>query len=251
MHPVYETIEGTYFKCKVSDREAVETHTYLWVEVSLQKQLPRGTYEETVTVHTEEGASCDINLKLTIGPSSDKDYDLKPEYDRIWFTEDEESWEDWPKGIYFRVTGQKDTTVTVDASELRHFVFMDEEGLNEIDPGQIKLKDLKPGQQERLMIIPKQEYGVYDEVVYLCANDGSRYPIHIKMDREKPDKTEYLQVTADKTDFGTKIWKYDTLPKALSMEVKNVSQEDMTLYIDKNSTEFTISMPSDHGLAFP
>ena len=248
LHPVYETIEGTYFKCKVSDREEIETHTYLWVEVSLQKQLPRGTYEETVTVNTEEGASCDINLRLTIGPSSDKDYDLKPEYDTIWFTEDEESWEDWPKGIYFRVTGQKDTTVTVDASELRHFVFMDEEGLNEIDPGQIKLKDLKPGQQERLMIMPKQEYGVYDEVVYLCANDGSRYPIHIKMDREKPDKTEYLQVTADKTDFGTKIWKYDTLPEALSMEVKNVSQEDMTLYIDKNSTEFTISMPSTRTL---
>ena len=110
---------------------------------------------------------------------------------------------------------------------------MDEEGLNEIEPGQIKLKDLKPGQQERLMIMPKQEYGVYDEVVYLCANDGSRYPIHIKMDREKPDKTRASSDHSRQTDFGTKIWKYDTLPEALSMEVKNVSREDMTLYIDK------------------
>ena len=243
LHPISETIEGTYFKCKVSDREEIEKHSYLWVRVSLQRQLPRGTYEEKVTVNTEEGASCDINLRLTVGPTSDKDYDLKLEHDTIWFTEDDYEWEEWTKGIYFRVTGQKDTTVTVDASELKHFVFVDED-LNEIDPGQINLKDLKPGDHRRFLITPKQEYGVYDEVVYLCINDGSRYPIHIKMDREEPDRTEHLQVTAEKKDFGTKVWKYNAPPEALSMEVKNVSQEDMTLYVDKSNSYFKISMPS-------
>lgn len=172
-------------------------------------------------------------------------YGLKLDEDTITFSDEDE---DCPRGIYFMVTGQKDITVTVDASGLKHFDFLDEEELNVIDPEQIVWKNLKPGQPKKLSISPKQEYGVYDEVFYLCTDDGNRYPVHVKMDRTKQNDTEHLQIIAEKKDFGSKIWKYDTPPEPLSMEVKNISQEDMTLNVSQTNSEYEVSMPSVESL---
>lgn len=243
LHPIQGVKEGTYFRYKITKQEVVAGY-YLDVEVKPKKKLPGGVYEETITVNTKEGASCDINLKLIIGSASDKDYDLKFNFasNTIIFSK-EDDYDEWPKGVFFTITGQKDTTVTVDASEMQHFELLDEDELNAVDPEKFSMKNLKPGERHDISIRPKEQYGVYDEILYLCLDDGSRYPVHIKQDCEKSENVEYLQVTAEKSKFPTKIWKYAAPPEALSMEVKNISQEDLTLYINKSGSKFRVSMP--------
>lgn len=233
--------------CLLSAAMTAAMPSYAWAEADItvfsdgQEELmdEEDIGDTTISAtETDEGFSA--------GTESDS-YGLKLDEDTITFSDADED-ETWSRGIYFTITGQKDITVTVDASELKHFDFLDEEELNVIDPEQIVLKNLKPGQKKSLSIRPKQEYGVYDEVFYLCTDNGNRYPIHVKMDREKQNDTEHLQITAEKKDFGSRIWKYSTPPEPLSMEVKNVSQEDLTLNMSKTNSEYEVSIPSTKTL---
>ena len=49
------------------------------VVIDDKKDLPAGNYEETVTFETKEGASCKVTLKVIVGASSEKDYELSIE----------------------------------------------------------------------------------------------------------------------------------------------------------------------------
>lgn len=57
-------------------------------------------------------------------------------------------------------------------------------------------KLLKPGETLYFYILPKQEYGIYDETFAFLADDGSRYPLHVTMNREKnPTEKKQLEIT--------------------------------------------------------
>ena len=49
------------------------------MDIDDKKDLPVGNYEETVTFETKEGASCKVTLKVIVGASSEKDYELSIE----------------------------------------------------------------------------------------------------------------------------------------------------------------------------
>ena len=89
-----------------------------------KKNLPAGNYEETVTFETKEGASCPVTLKVIVGASSEKEYDLTI----ITGTEEEFTESDFynpefrvEKYVVVRNLGKRETRIRVDTSGLKNF----------------------------------------------------------------------------------------------------------------------------------
>ena len=94
------------------------------VDIDDKKNLPAGNYEETVTFETKEGASCKVTLKVIVGASSEKDYELSIETG----TEEEFTESDFydpefrvEKYVVVRNSGKKETRIRIDTSGLKNF----------------------------------------------------------------------------------------------------------------------------------
>mgnify|MGYP006886427498 CR=1 FL=1 len=122
------------------------------------------------------------------GESSERDYELSIETGTdVELTESDfmirNSCREICESQKFR---KKETRVRVDASGLKNFEVDDQmakwsEDYEEQDSKRL----LKPGETLDFFVLPKQEYGTYDETFDFLADDGSRYPVHITMNREK------------------------------------------------------------------
>ena len=94
------------------------------VDIDDKKDLPAGNYEETVTFETKEGASCKVTLKVIVGASSEKEYDLtittgtEEEFTESDFYNPEFRVE---KYVVVRNLGKKETRIRIDSSGLKNF----------------------------------------------------------------------------------------------------------------------------------
>ena len=90
---------------------------------------------------------------------------------------------------------------------------------------------LKPGESLQFYILPGEEYGTFDETFDFLADDGSRYPVHVTMNRElNPVEKKNLEITENDTSaFPELQWGYKTLPEAKIYTLKNVSDKDLDL----------------------
>ena len=221
------------------------------VDIDDKKDLPAGNYEETVTFETKEGASCKVTLKVIVGASSEKDYELSIETG----TEEEFTESDFydpefrvEKYVVVRNSGKKETRIRVDTSGLKNFDQMAKwtEDYEEQDSKKL----LKPGETLYFYILPKQEYGIYDETFAFLADDGSRYPLHVTMNREKnPTEKKQLEITEKSAGgFPTMQWGYKTLPEAKTYILKNVTDTDMKLSFNR-SKECSVLLSGNAYLA--
>ena len=224
------------------------------VDIDNKKDLPAGNYEETVTFETKEGASCKVTLKVIVGASSEKDYELSIETG----TEEEFTESDFydpefrvEKYVVVRNSGKKETRIRVDTSGLKNFEVDDQMAKwTEDYEEQDSKKLLKPGETLYFYILPKQEYGIYDETFAFLADDGSRYPLHVTMNREKnPTEKKQLEITEKSAGaFPTMQWGYKTLPEAKTYILKNVTDTDMKLSFNR-SKECSVSLSGNAYLA--
>ena len=224
------------------------------VDIDDKKDLPAGNYEETVTFETKEGASCKVTLKVIVGASSEKDYELSIETG----TEEEFTESDFydpefrvEKYVVVRNSGKKETRIRVDTSGLKNFEVDDQMAKwTEDYEEQDSKKLLKPGETLYFYILPKQEYGIYDETFAFLADDGSRYPLHVTMNREKnPTEKKQLEITEKSAGgFPTMQWGYKTLPEAKTYILKNVTDTDMKLSFNR-SKECSVSLSGNAYLA--
>ena len=224
------------------------------VDIDDKKDLPAGNYEETVTFETKEGASCKVTLKVIVGASSEKDYELSIETG----TEEEFTESDFydpefrvEKYVVVRNSGKKETRIRVDTSGLKNFEVDDQMAKwTEDYEEQDSKKLLKPGETLYFYILPKQEYGIYDEMFAFLADDGSRYPLHVTMNREKnPTEKKQLEITEKSAGaFPTMQWGYKTLPEAKTYILKNVTDTDMKLSFNR-SKECSVLLSGNAYLA--
>ena len=224
------------------------------VDIDDKKDLPAGNYEETVTFETKEGASCKVTLKVIVGASSEKDYELSIETG----TEEEFTESDFydpefrvEKYVVVRNSGKKETRIRVDTSGLKNFEVDDQMAKwTEDYEEQDSKKLLKPGETLYFYILPKQEYGIYDETFAFLADDGSRYPLHVTMNREKnPTEKKQLEITEKSAGgFPTMQWGYKTLPEAKTYILKNVTDTDMKLSFNR-SKECSVLLSGNAYLA--
>ena len=102
----------------------MQTGSCAAVDIVDKKDLPAGNYEETVTFETKEGASCKVTLKVIVGASSEKDYELsietgtEDEFTESVFYDPEFRVE---KYVVVRNLGKKETRIRVDTSGLKNF----------------------------------------------------------------------------------------------------------------------------------
>ena len=224
------------------------------VDIDDKKDLPAGNYEETVTFETKEGASCKVTLKVIVGASSEKDYELSIETG----TEEEFTESDFydpefrvEKYVVVRNSGKKETRIRIDTSGLKNFEVDDQMAKwTEDYEEQDSKKLLKPGETLYFYILPKQEYGIYDESFAFLADDGSRYPLHVTMNREKnPTEKKQLEITEKSAGgFPTMQWGYKTLPEAKTYILKNVTDTDMKLSFNR-SKECSVLLSGNAYLA--
>ena len=224
------------------------------VDIDDKKDLPAGNYEETVTFETKEGASCKVTLKVIVGASSEKDYELSIETG----TEEEFTESDFydpefrvEKYVVVRNSGKKETRIRIDTSGLKNFEVDDQMAKwTEDYEEQDSKKLLKPGETLYFYILPKQEYGIYDETFAFLADDGSRYPLHVTMNREKnPTEKKQLEITEKSAGgFPTMQWGYKTLPEAKTYILKNVTDTDMKLSFNR-SKECSVLLSGNAYLA--
>ena len=221
------------------------------VDIDDKKNLPAGNYEET---ETKEGASCKVTLKVIVGASSEKDYELSIETG----TEEEFTESDFydpefrvEKYVVVRNSGKKETRIRIDTSGLKNFEVDDQMAKwTEDYEEQDSKKLLKPGETLYFYILPKQEYGIYDETFAFLADDGSRYPLHVTMNREKnPTEKKQLEITEKSAGgFPTMQWGYKTLPEAKTYILKNVTDTDMKLSFNR-SKECSVLLSGNAYLA--
>ena len=224
------------------------------VDIDDKKDLSAGNYEETVTFETKEGASCKVTLKVIVGASSEKDYELSIETG----TEEEFTESDFydpefrvEKYVVVRNSGKKETRIRIDTSGLKNFEVDDQMAKwTEDYEEQDSKKLLKPGETLYFYILPKQEYGIYDETFAFLADDGSRYPLHVTMNREKnPTEKKQLEITEKSAGgFPTMQWGYKTLPEAKTYILKNVTDTDMKLSFNR-SKECSVLLSGNAYLA--
>ena len=222
------------------------------VDIDDKKNLPAGNYEETF--ETKEGASCKVTLKVIVGASSEKDYELSIETG----TEEEFTESDFydpefrvEKYVVVRNSGKKETRIRIDTSGLKNFEVDDQMAKwTEDYEEQDSKKLLKPGETLYFYILPKQEYGIYDETFAFLADDGSRYPLHVTMNREKnPTEKKQLEITEKSAGgFPTMQWGYKTLPEAKTYILKNVTDTDMKLSFNR-SKECSVLLSGNAYLA--
>ena len=113
--------ESRYFDLSYAygdeDRE-IPTGAYVALKADLKENLAAGKYEENLTFTTKEGASCQVTLKVILGASSEKEYDLTVDHPEICFTEDDFYDPEFrvEKYVSVRNSGKKETRISVDAS---------------------------------------------------------------------------------------------------------------------------------------
>ena len=73
----------------VDEDTEIPKGAYVTLKAELKKNLTAGKYEENLTFTTKEGASCQVTLKVILGASSEKEYDLTVDHPEICFTEDD------------------------------------------------------------------------------------------------------------------------------------------------------------------
>lgn len=212
--------------------------SYIGLEVKSKKDLPQGKYEETVTIETKEGASCEVLLSVIFGPASENDYSLSYK-ENISITEDDFDDVEYRVQAYLYVKniGQKDTHITLDTSELQYFEVDDQYPYPELWPDNYQDTErlLKPGESLIFYILPKLNYGTFQETFYLCTDDGSRFPVHISMNREeKKPVTPLFSISSDTIRFEAKTLNYKTLPEAKTITVENIVDEAISLHATAN-----------------
>ena len=227
--------ESRYFDLSYAygdeDRE-IPTGAYVTLKAELKKNLAAGKYEENLTFTTKEGASCQVILKVILGASSEKEYDLTVDHPEICFTEDDFYDPEFrvEKYVSVRNSGKKETRISVDASGLKHFAVDGQSARNSEDfEEQDVQRLLKPGESLQFYVLPGEEYGTFDETFDFLADDGSRYPVHVTMNRElNPVEKKNLEITENDTAAFPKLqWGYKTLPEAKTYTLKNVSDKDL------------------------
>lgn len=155
------------------------------------------------------------------------------------------------KYVVVRNSGKKETRIRVDTSGLKNFEVDDQMAKwTEDYEEQDSKKLLKPGETLYFYILPKQEYGIYDETFAFLADDGSRYPLHVTMNREKnPTEKKQLEITEKSAGgFPTMQWGYKTLPEAKTYILKNVTDTDMKLSFNR-SKECSVLLSGNAYLA--
>ena len=217
----------------------IPTGAYVTLEAELKKNLTAGKYEENLTFTTKEGASCQVTLKVILGASSEKEYDLTVDHPEICFTEDDFYDPEFrvEKYVSVRNSGKKETRISVDASGLEHFTVDGQSARNSEDfEEQDVQRLLKPGESLQFYILPGEEYGTFDETFDFLADDGSRYPVHVTMNRElNPVEKKNLEITENDTAaFPELQWGYKTLPEAKIYTLKNVSDKDLDLTFNRS-----------------
>ena len=163
---------------------------------------------DIVTDSALSGESSERDYELSIETGTDVELTESDFYDPEFRVE---------KYVKVRNSGKKETRVRVDASGLKNFEVDDQmakwsEDYEEQDSKRL----LKPGETLDFFVLPKQEYGTYDETFDFLADDGSRYPVHITMNREKnPTEKKSLEITEKSSEsFPIMHWGYKTLPEA-------------------------------------
>lgn len=181
---------------------------------------------DIVTDSALSGESSERDYELSIETGTDVELTESDFYDPEFRVE---------KYVKVRNSGKKETRVRVDASGLKNFEVDDQmakwsEDYEEQDSKRL----LKPGETLDFFVLPKQEYGTYDETFDFLADDGSRYPVHITMNREKnPTEKKSLEITEKSSEsFPIMHWGYKTLPEARIYVLKNFMDMDMELSFD-------------------
>ena len=127
----------------------IPTGAYVTLKAELKKNLTAGKYEENLTFTTKEGASCQVTLKVILGASSEKEYDLTVDHPEICFTGDDFYDPEFrvEKYVSVRNSGKKETRISVDASGLKHFTVDGQSARNSEDfEEQDVQRLLKPGE---------------------------------------------------------------------------------------------------------
>ena len=197
---------------------------------------------DIVTDSALSGESSERDYELSIETGTDVELTESDFYDPEFRVE---------KYVKVRNSGKKETRVRVDASGLKNFEVDDQmakwsEDYEEQDSKRL----LKPGETLDFFVLPKQEYGTYDETFDFLADDGSRYPLHVTMNREKnPTEKKQLEITEKSAGgFPTMQWGYKTLPEAKTYILKNVTDTDMKLSFNR-SKECSVLLSGNAYLA--
>ena len=197
---------------------------------------------DIVTDSALSGESSERDYELSIETGTDVELTESDFYDPEFRVE---------KYVKVRNSGKKETRVRVDASGLKNFEVDDQmakwsEDYEEQDSKRL----LKPGETLDFFVLPKQEYGTYDETFDFLADDGSRYPVHITMNREKnPTEKKSLEITEKSSEsFPIMHWGYKTLPEARIYVLKNFMDMDMELSFDY-SKDCSVSLSGNTSLA--
>ena len=197
---------------------------------------------DIVTDSALSGESSERDYELSIETGTDVELTESDFYDPEFRVE---------KYVKVRNSGKKETRVRVDASGLKNFEVDDQmakwsEDYEEQDSKRL----LKPGETLDFFVLPKQEYGTYDETFDFLADDGSRYPVHITMNREKnPTEKKSLEITEKSSEsFPIMHWGYKTLPEARIYVLKNFTDMNMELSFDY-SKDCSVSLSGNTSLA--
>lgn len=205
--------------------------------VYAKKGLPWGTYEEKLTITTEEGAQAFLRVKVIIGPSSDKEYDVEVPY----YSEDsseivfgyvtaDDGWDEWPyQHIYIRNRGRKAVSVGFNTSKNFNADF-------EIDSKKV----IEPGDFTVVRVSPKYADGVYEENLQITVTGGMVFSYKLIQNAPHiPTADELVKVEIpSKLNFGTEVVCYPEAPAAKKVKVTNISKENIRLQWKKDYYEF-------------
>ena len=111
-------------------------------------------------------------------------------------------------------------------------------------------KAAETGRNALFLYIAEAGIRNYDETFAFLADDGSRYPLHVTMNREKnPTEKKQLEITEKSAGgFPTMQWGYKTLPEAKTYILKNVTDTDMKLSFNR-SKECSVLLSGNAYLA--
>ncbi|MDO4273386.1 MAG: hypothetical protein Q4D16_06950 [Eubacteriales bacterium] len=221
--------ECQYFRLSWRDQSGgiLEASSSIWLEITVEDGLPQGSYEENITLETQEGFTFPLQLKVTILPASSKEYDLscspdKVEFNKAFFDENSDS------GCEVLVTniGTKETKVNVNENNMENYYVK-----RNIADDEEESRILKPGQSEYFYVVPRHYYGTYDkEVFYFQTDDGSKFPVEVSMHYEKPKAP--LEITPYVVNFGDIYVNAKDVPEAQKVTIRNVTDEKMRIELD-------------------
>lgn len=188
----------------------------------VKENLPAGHYEEKFRGSTEEGVECEITVKVVIGSDSEEDYALRINPETVEFPF---SYFTYPQKDYkvFTVTniGQKETTLSMDASGLEHFTLSERSVLDEE-------RVWKQGETDYFYVKPSVTKGRFEEKIVFSTSDGSEFPIMIKMD-SYPDILT-MDVEPRYMEFGELVQGYEKVPSQ-TLTIKNTYKEEVAVSV--------------------